>query len=131
MEPPAVERSKRPRDHKQCEHCGEELSYSAYLQRRRLYYIASERRWVQQIDSTPAMLPDNSKRPRIQSVSVNDEEEATESQIHESSHSPDVLGGNEGYHVQLYMIHFGIWHTQIYEVMMMLMMCLLKVCLYM
>ena len=91
MEPP--EHSKRPRDRKQCEHCGEELSYSAYLQHRRLYYVASERRWVQQIDSTLA-LPDSSKRPRTQSVSANDEE-ITESLVHESSHSPDVLGGNK------------------------------------
>ena len=45
---------KRHRDRKHCEHCRDDLSYSAYLQHRRLYYVASERRWVRMSDGPMA-----------------------------------------------------------------------------
>ena len=45
---------KRHRDRKHCEHCGEDLSYSAHLQHRTLYYVASERRCVRMSDGPMA-----------------------------------------------------------------------------
>lgn len=41
---------------KYCEHCGEELLYSAYPSHRRLYYGASEQRWLQQSRTTMTLL---------------------------------------------------------------------------
>lgn len=35
---------------RQCGHCNEELSYSAYRSHRALYYVESEERWLPQTD---------------------------------------------------------------------------------
>ena len=63
-----MDRAKRPRDRKHCEHCGEELSYSAYLQHRRLYYIASEQRWIRKKSADTRGAGPRSKQLRIEST---------------------------------------------------------------
>lgn len=47
MEPAA----KRRRHRKRCEHCEEELSYSAYLRHRRLYYVAATETWIKKTNA--------------------------------------------------------------------------------
>ena len=74
----------RRRDRKHCEHCGEELSYSAYLQHRRLYYIASERRWVRQVC-------DDSKRLKTHSAPAKAGKDS--SQSNDVGTSSDALQG--------------------------------------
>lgn len=47
--------AKRRRHRKRCEHCGEELSYSAYLRHRRLYYVAATETWIKKTNADTAM----------------------------------------------------------------------------
>ena len=67
---------------KECEHCGENLSYSAYLQHRRLCYLTVEKRWIRQSDA----LPPESKCTKTDAQSA-DMTEKRESQFH-------AMGGN-------------------------------------
>ncbi len=53
------------RRRKLCEHCGESLSYSAYLSHRRLYYDSSEDKWVK-----AQSLSEQTAAPALQDTSI-------------------------------------------------------------
>lgn len=98
--------TKRRRNRKKCVHCGEELSYSAYLQHRRLYYIASERRWMRQSDNATIGADRDNKRPRTDVPLLNTEmEETTESTTldplpdmsdNDNTDSEDIISTSQG-----------------------------------
>ena len=49
-----------------CEHCGESLSYSAYLSHRRLYYNSLEDRWL---PSQQAAAPHQAEEVVVEDIS--------------------------------------------------------------